>query len=300
MGVEPVYTRDDLIRFTPRHPTFVGVDSDGCVFDTMERKQKLCFHGLIVSHWGLERIEKAVRASAEFINLYSCWRGQNRFLCLLRTFDLLRDHPEVLSAGVELPALAALRRWIESGQPLSNAVLKQRVEATGDPELASLLVWSEAVNGQIAQKVKKAPLFRGALAGLKQIREQSDAVCVSQTPTEALVREWRENGVLDFVSIIAGQELGTKSEHLRLVAAGKYSADRILMIGDAPGDLQAARDNGAHFFPINPGREEASWEDFVREAYPRFLTGRYGAEYEAGRIAEFQALLPEIPPWKQK
>jgi hypothetical protein len=300
MGVDPVYTREDLIRFEPRHATFVGVDSDGCVFDTMERKQKLCFHGLIVSHWGLERIEPAVRASAEFINLHSCWRGQNRFLCLVRTFDLLRDHPEVRGSDVQLPALSGLRRWIESGQPLSNAVLKQRVETTGETDLASLFKWSEAVNAQIAQKVSQAPPFQWALPGLKLIRENSDAVCVSQTPTEALVREWRENGLLDFVALIAGQELGTKSEHLRLGAGGKYPADRILMIGDAPGDWQAARDNGAHFFPIYPGQEEASWEFFVREAYPRFLAGRYGGEYEDARIAEFQALLPDTPPWKRQ
>jgi len=300
LAVDPIYTRDDLIRFAPRHPTFVGVDSDGCVFDTMELKQKLCFHGLIVSHWGLEPIEKEVRASAEFINLHSCWRGQNRFLCLLRTMDLLPSHPGVIRAGVKPPALTSLRRWIKSGQPLSNAGLKRTADETGDPELISLLKWSEAVNAQIKQKVNHAPPFRWALEGLKRIHEDSDVVCVSQTPTEALVREWRENGVLNFVAMIAGQELGTKSEHLRLGAGGKYPADRILMIGDAPGDLQAARDNDAHFFPINPGREEASWELLVRVAYPQFVAGRYGGAYEKERIAEFQALLPDTPPWKRK
>lgn len=32
------------------------------------------------------------------------------------------------------------------------------------------------------------------------------------------------------------------------------------MIGDAPGDLKAARGNGALFFPVNPGDEEESWK----------------------------------------
>jgi len=206
----------------------------------------------------------------------------------------------VIRAGVKPPALTSLRRWIKSGQPLSNAGLKRTADETGDPELISLLKWSEAVNAQIKQKVNHAPPFRWALEGLKRIHEDSDVVCVSQTPTEALVREWRENGVLNFVAMIAGQELGTKSEHLRLGAGGKYPADRILMIGDAPGDLQAARDNDAHFFPINPGREEASWELLVRVAYPQFVAGRYGGAYEKERIAEFQALLPDTPPWKRK
>ena len=39
------------------------------------------------------------------------------------------------------------------------------------------------------------------------------------------------------------------------------------MIGDAPGDMKAARANGALFFPINPGHEDESWERFYDEAH---------------------------------
>jgi hypothetical protein len=70
------------------------------------------------------------------------------------------------------------------------------------------------------------------------------------------------------------------------------------MIGDAPGDLDAARGNDALFFPVNPGAEEKSWERFYREALPRFFAGTYGGAYEAALIAEFEALLPDTPPWK--
>ena len=57
---------------------------------------------------------------------------------------------------------------------------------------------------------------------------------VSQTPTADLEREWAEHGIDSFVHLIAGQERGTKSEHLKYAAAGKYDKNRILMIGDAP------------------------------------------------------------------
>ncbi len=30
----------------------------------------------------------------------------------------------------------------------------------------------------------------------------------------------------------------------------------------------------------------------------RFLAGEYAGEYEAALIAEFEGLLPEVPPWK--
>jgi hypothetical protein len=34
------YSQDILRQLPPEHPFFIGVDSDGCVFDTMGIKQK--------------------------------------------------------------------------------------------------------------------------------------------------------------------------------------------------------------------------------------------------------------------
>lgn len=292
------YSKDDLIALKPRHDSFVGIDSDGCVFPTMEIKQKQCFHSLIISQWKLEKIDRYVREAAEFVNLYSKYRGQNRFPSLLRVFDLLRDRPEVRASGVLLPSTAALKAFIDSGRPLSNDELKRLAAETGDPELAALLHWTLAVNVRIAETVKNIAPFPWVREGLDAIRQHSDAICVSQTPTEALVREWEENRLMGYVSVIAGQELGTKAEHLTLAAKGKYPDNRILMIGDALGDLNAARAVQVHFFPIDPGQEEASWKRFNKEAYARFLDGTYGGDYEAGLVKHFESLLPETPPWK--
>ena len=73
------------------------------------------------------------------------------------------------------------------------------------------------------------------------------------------------------VGLIAGQELGSKQEHLALAAVGRYEPHRILMVGDAPGDQNAAQANGVLFFPIDPGHEDESWQRFFEEALPRFL-----------------------------
>ena len=74
------------------------------------------------------------------------------------------------------------------------------------------------------------------------------------------------------------------------------------MIGDAPGetpgDLKAARDVGALFFPVNPGYEEESWERFVEVGMDKFFNNEYAGAYETQLIEEFEALLPEVPPWK--
>jgi len=132
-----VFTRDDLINFKPAHDFFVGIDSDGCVFPTMDLKQKKCFHKIIVSHWHLEKIEKYVRESAEFVNLYSIYRGRNRFPCLLMSIDLIRDRPEVVASKVKLPEFKSLRKFIDSGVPLSNAELEKADAYTSGDEQAA-------------------------------------------------------------------------------------------------------------------------------------------------------------------
>lgn len=292
-----IYTRNDLLNFKPRHDSFVGVDSDGCVFPTMEIKQKECFHSLIVSVWGLERIERAVRDVAEFVNLYSVNRGQNRFPALLKVFELLPGHPGAKVPGVTLPPTESLRAFCESGLPLGNPALEKRVAGTGDRELARILKWSHDVNARVAATVRNVKPFRWVRESLDQLQRHSDLICVSQTPTEALVREWEEHGMLDDVAVIAGQELGTKAEHLRMATERRYAPGRVMMVGDAPGDLRAAREAGAHFFPIHPGHEEESWALFHREGYERFLKGTYGGVYENELVARFNALLPATPPW---
>ncbi len=294
------FSRDDLAALAPQHETFVGVDSDGCVFDTMEVKQKQCFHPAIVAHWELEAIELYVRQCAEFVNLYSRWRGQNRFTALVQMFELLAQRPEVLASGIALPGLGSLKELIASGVPLGNPALEEAAAESGDAELASFLRWSLDVNAIVAERVRSVPPFPWARKALDMMQQNSDVVCVSQTPNEALVREWEANGLTGSVRAIAGQELGTKTEHLALATRDRYAAARVLMIGDAFGDLAAAHDNGALFYPILPGREDASWERFCSEAYPRFLDGDYAGSFETDCIAEFKSLLPTTPPWVER
>ena len=93
-----------------------------------------------------------------------------------------------------------------------------------------------------------------------------------------------------YVVAICGQEIGTKKEVL--VNAGKYPADHTLMIGDAPGDYQAAQANGTLFFPINPGAEEASWRRFHDEGIDRFLSERFAGKYQQELLDEFNSYLP--------
>ena len=103
---------------------------------------------------------------------------------------------------------------------------------------------------------------------------------VSATPAEALRREWKEHDLEGHVALIAGQELGSKKEHLALTTGGRYEPDRVLMVGDAPGDRDAATANGVLFYPIDPGFEDESWRRFHEEALPRFFAGTYTRRHD--------------------
>ena len=292
-------SKDKLLAFGPQHAFFVGIDSDGCVFDSMEIKHKECFIPNIIKYWKLQAISKYARAAAEFVNLYSKWRGTNRFPALTKTFALLRDWPEPMRRGVRIPDVPTLQAWIDSGQPLGNPALEVEVSRTHDPVLAQTLEWSKAVNRAIADVVEGVPPFPFFRECAEKLQSKADIICVSATPGEALEREWREHDISKYAAVIAGQEMGSKKEHLKLTANGKYEKDCVLMVGDAPGDLAAGRANDALFYPINPGHEEASWQRFHDEAIDRFLSRTYAGDYEASLIAEFQKLLPETPPWKK-
>jgi len=122
---------------------------------------------------------------------------------------------------------------------------------------------------------------------------------ISTTASDALEREWGEHGLAQYMAVMAGQNMGTKKQHLEFAAKGKYEDSHILMIGDAPGDRQAAEAAGALFYPVNPGDEEHSWERFFGEALGRFFSGTYAGAYAAGLIKEFERRLPDTPPWSR-
>lgn len=286
-----------MIDFVPKHEYFIGVDSDGCVFDTMEVKHKECFIPNIIQYYGLAAVSKYAREAGEFVNLYSKWRGINRFPALFMTLDLLEERPEVKRRGVKIPKLPVVRAWAEKESKLGNPALADAVKTSRDEELAYCLEWSKAVNVTVSEIVKEVPPFPLVRESLTKLSPKADILVISATPNEALTREWEENDLIQLAAHICGQEIGTKKETLALAA--KYPKGKSLMIGDAPGDLSAARANHTLFYPINPGAEDASWERFYNEAVERFFAGTYAGSYEDSLIAEFDTYLPETPPWKR-
>ncbi len=284
-----------MIDFEPKHDYLVGIDSDGCAFDTMELKHKECFIPNIINYMELQGASKYAREAAEFVNLYSKSRGINRFPALVEVLEWLQKRPEVKARGLKIDIPEALRDWIARETKLGNPALEKAVEETGNEDLRHVLTWSKAVNESVAAMVRGVPPFPYVRQTLEKLAAQADVMVVSATPQEALEREWAEHDVAQFLVGIYGQEAGTKKEHL--VMARKYPAEHTLMVGDAPGDYKAAVANRALFFPINPGEEEASWKRFYDEGVERFFAGTFAGDYQQQLLDEFDRYLPEKPPW---
>ena len=97
-----------LRDFTPTKEFFVGIDSDGCIFDSMEIKHKECFTPMFIKHFRLQAVSKYAREVWEFVNLYSKDRGANRFPALARAVRLLGARAPVQARGVSMPDIAGL------------------------------------------------------------------------------------------------------------------------------------------------------------------------------------------------
>jgi len=292
-------TPQELLKsITPEKEFFIGIDSDGCSFDTMEIKHKECFCPNFIKYFKLQPVSKYAREAWEFVNLYSKTRGCNRFIAVNETLRLLSLRPEIKARNFKVPSSDSLIDWTNKETKLGNPTLKKYAAEVNDPFINLTLEWSLRVNEDIEKMVFGITPFPYVKESLDKMKTRADIMVVSQTPLEALKREWEENKIDHYVRMIAGQEHGTKGEHLKYAAKGKYPDDKVLMIGDANGDLKAARSNGLLFFPVNPGKEEESWERLFREGLERFFAGTFKGQYEENLVREFETYLPEHPHWR--
>src|SRR6266849_3903876 len=145
-----------LRDFKPSRDFFIGIDSDGCIFDSMEIKHKECFTPMFIKHFELQAVSKYAREVWDFVNLYSKTRGANRFPALSRALNLVRLRPQVLRREVRVPTTIAVDEWIARETKLGNATLAAEVKG-GNHALAQVKAWSDAVNASIEDIVHGVP-----------------------------------------------------------------------------------------------------------------------------------------------
>ena len=197
---------NEMKSLPKKHEFFIGFDSDGCVFDSMEVKHKECFCPAFIKHYNLQSASKYAREIWDFVNLYSKTRGCNRYWAIYHSMKFIAQRPEILARGCKPADTTELEKWMNKESKLGNPALEAYIKEVDSPEHKQALAWSKEVNARVADMVHGVPPLPGVKEVLATASQKADLIVVSQTPLEALEREWAENGMIDFVNLICGQE----------------------------------------------------------------------------------------------
>ena len=271
--------------FERKHDFLVCVDSDGCVMDTMNCKHFHCFGPCMVTEWGLEAWKDTILERWNVINLFSMTRGINRFKGLAMALG------EINAQYTPITGIAALQHWADTAPALSNdAVAKAAAEAT-DPDaklvFEKALAWSKAVNAAIVQLDESLKIpYEGAKEGLAAAHAFADVAMVSSANRDAVEEEWGKFGLLEHTDIVLAQDVGSKAACIKEMLKFGYDTSKVVMIGDAPGDCDAAEKNGVHYYPILVNHEKESWQEAIEIAFPKLADGAY-ASYGAEKKKAF-------------
>jgi phosphoglycolate phosphatase-like HAD superfamily hydrolase len=270
--------------FEPTKEFFIGIDSDGTAFDSMNIKHIKSMHPAAVEIWDFGLKREVFETSWNRINLYSKTRGINRFLGLLDAFEELGEDSPV-------PDISPFKEYIKNNKVFSNTTLQEWVEKHPHPFLDDIMRWSKRSDELFNEYTQGLLPFVNVEPCLAAMAEKAEIVAISSASSKGLVKDWTFSGLRKYTAMIAGQETGSKEVQLQMCASEKYPCEKILMVGDAPGDLGAALFVNALFFPVMPGGEEASWQQLKDEALPKFFAGTFKGKYENALIEKFLKLL---------
>jgi len=260
----------------------ICVDSDGCAMDTMDIKHFRCFGPCMVEEWGLEQWAQPILERWNEVNLYTMTRGINRFKGLALALR------EIDGKYQRIDGVDELENWVANAPALSNDGVKAAIEAGGGEVLKKALSWSVKVNESINAlpfDVKKP--FDGVPEGLKYAHSVADIAIVSSANLQAVEEEWELYGLLEHVDILLAQNVGSKAFCIAQLLKKGYEKGKVLMTGDAPGDLDAAKTNGVYYYPILVRHEGASWAEFRETAVDRLTGGTYGGAYQQEKLDAF-------------
>lgn len=272
-----------LDNFNKQKDFLICIDSDGCAIDTMDIKHIKCFGPCMVTEWNLEEWKEPILERWNEVNLYTLTRGINRFKGLAVALI------EINEKYIKIEGLDEFVRWTEETKELSNESLEVEIEKTNNICLKKALEWSKSVNKSIdlLSDDEKCP-FEGVKEAIILAKKVADIAIVSSANEKAVLDEWNKHGLLENVDIVLTQNIGSKSYCINKLIAKGYSRNNVLMVGDALGDLKAAEENEALYYPIMVRKEKESWIRFSKEALERFTSNSYYGEYQEKVIAEFK------------
>lgn len=279
----------DIASFQKTKDYLICVDSDGCAMDTMDIKHFRCFGPCMVDEWGLDEWRKPILDCWNEVNLYTITRGINRFKGLAHALS------EVNQKYIKIDGIEYLVDFADNSPELSNDALLREIDKHPDVNIyKKALAWSKAVNKSITElperEIKPFPMV---LEALKFAHERADVAIVSSANIGAVLEEWTKHGLIEHADVVLAQNAGSKAFCIAELVKKGYDKTKVLMCGDALGDLQAAEKNGVYYFPILVRNEKQSWKQFIDSAFDKLLCDQYGGEYQAHKRAEFLKNLGE-------
>lgn len=271
-----------LNDFQKRKDYLICVDSDGCAMDTMDIKHIRCFGPCMVEEWELSEWKAPILERWNVINLYSMTRGINRFKGLAMALREINDTYR------KIEEIDVLEQWVENSPELSNPALEKAIAENDSIVLRKALAWSCSVNENIntLSDSEKLP-FEGVEEGLSYAHQYCDIAIVSSANRQAVEDEWEMYHLLEHVDIMLAQDVGSKAFCIQELLKKGYDKNNVLMVGDAPGDLDAAKKNDVSFYPILVKHEKESWREFVDIVVGRLVAGAYQGDYEQVKVNQF-------------
>ena len=274
-----------LTDFVKKREFLVCMDSDGCVMDTVRIKHCAVFCPELIRVFSLDEYADMITSAWKEINITGITRGIPRFESVVQIFDRLKNR------GVEVPGAEDIAAWVRTASELSTASLQQEMLRTGSLALRKLQEWNNACNRRIQALEPTFEPFPGVETSLRQLHAVADVAVVSAANESAIESEWTRYGLSRHADVIFGQEVGSKANSIAVMLACGYESRKVMMVGDAMGDAQAAAANGVAFVPILPGKEAESWRRLQEEALPKLLHGTFNPTYQNELLAALRSAL---------
>lgn len=251
------------------------IDSDGCVMDTMTYKHELFFGPLAAEVFNIDEKKKFLE-DWNRVNLYTKTRGINRFVGLYKALD-----------EVDYPNVSGLKQWLDTTPSLSNEALIKIIAENPSDILENTLRWSELVNKQISEYKGDVKAFVAVQKVLRELSKLGRVYVVSSANKAAVIDEWQNEGLASFVDEFFCQNNGKKEDIIKSVKSSNTDIGTIVMIGDSPGDLDAANSNDVLFYPILVNYEEKSWDNLLNIELKFILNGEYAKKRQNILVEQF-------------
>ncbi len=293
-----------LKNFPKKHEFFVGIDSDGCAFDTMEIKHKECFIPNIIKHWDLQPVSQ-VRPRGRRVRqpLLQVARHQPLAGAADGRSTCWPSGRRSRRATCRLPEVPPLRDWIEArdqaGQPRAEGRGREDRRPGAEAGPAPGARRSTPPSPTWCTACRRSP------SSARAWRSWSRKADMIVRLGHARARRWRASGRSTtsprYARVIAGQEMGTQEG---APGAGRQGPLRqpnhILMIGDAPGDMQGrARPTTPSSSPSTPATRTPVLGALLRRGHgDKFLAGQLRRRLRGGLDRRVRQAAAGTPPWK--